>query len=115
MDDVVRRHAQSARERVRDGRLRGSSLLDELLAVPFVDRDVWVDEVLELDAPPDDIPELPRGAVPYVPCGVDAILRTVIDAPVRQGDVFVDLGAGLGRVALLAHLLTGARAVGVEL
>jgi SAM-dependent methyltransferase len=91
--------------------------------VPFRDRDVWVDEVLglagvegaELDALPADVGALPRGAVPYLPCGVDAILHAVRDAPVTRNDVFVDLGAGLGRVAMLVHLLTGARAIGVEL
>lgn len=34
---------------------------------------------------------------------------------VKPGDVFVDLGAGLGQVALLVHLLTGARVRGVEI
>jgi SAM-dependent methyltransferase len=35
--------------------------------------------------------------------------------PVVADDVFVDLGAGSGKVVLLAHLLTGARAYGVDL
>ncbi len=37
------------------------------------------------------------------------------DIPVRADDVVVDLGSGLGRVVILAHLLTGARAHGVEI
>src|ERR1700722_6089877 len=32
-----------------------------------------------------------------------------------SGDVFVDLGAGLGQVVMLVHLLTGVRALGVEI
>jgi protein-L-isoaspartate O-methyltransferase len=115
MDDALRAHARAAGQAIRARDLRGARLLNELLAVPFCDRDVWVDEALGLETAPDDVPDLPPGAVPYVPCGVDAIVRTVLDAPVTADDVFADLGAGLGRVALLVHLLSGARAVGVEL
>jgi hypothetical protein len=111
----LRSHAREAREAVRAGRLRGPALLEALLALPFGDRDVWVDELLGLPELPDDRPALPPGAVPYLPCGVDAIVRAIQEAPVRADDVFVDLGAGLGRPAVLAHLLSGARAVGVEL
>lgn len=107
--------ARRAHDAIRAGRLRGDELLHKLLAVPFVDRDVWLDAALKIDTASDDLPDLPLGTVPYVPCGVDAIVRAVLDAPVRPHDVFVDLGAGLGRVAVLAHLLTGARAVGVEM
>jgi precorrin-6B methylase 2 len=35
--------------------------------------------------------------------------------PVSAEDVFVDLGAGLGKVAMAVHLLSGARTRGVEL
>jgi SAM-dependent methyltransferase len=115
MDERLRSQARDAREAVRDGRLRGPALLETLLSVPFVERDPWVDELLALPELPEDIPDLPAGAVPYLPCGVDAVVRAVREAPVRAEDVFVDLGAGLGRAAVLVHLLSGARAVGVEL
>ena len=45
---------------------------------------------------PDDLPDLPPGTVPYLPCPVDAIIRAVLEAPVGPDDVFVDLGAGVG-------------------
>jgi SAM-dependent methyltransferase len=96
-------------------KLRGQALLDALLALPFAERDLWVDELLSVPGIPADLPNLPSGTVPYLPCEVDAIVRAVREAPVKASDVFVDLGAGVGRPALLAHLLTGARAVGVEL
>ena len=35
--------------------------------------------------------------------------------PVATDDVFVDLGAGLGKVVMLARLLTGATARGIEI
>jgi SAM-dependent methyltransferase len=82
--------------------------------VPAPERDAWLDLVLGLDGLPDDGPELPRDCVPYWPCSVDVLLRMVDEAEVRPADVFVDVGAGLGRALLFVHLLTGAAAVGVE-
>jgi SAM-dependent methyltransferase len=100
---------------VRSGALRGAALLDLLRGVPFLERDVWVDELLGIEAPPPDIPDLPRESVPYLPCGVDEIVAAVVEAPVEPDDVLVDLGSGLGRVVILAHLLSGARGLGVEI
>ena len=88
---------------------------DALTSVPPVDWDSWVDMVLGLDGLPEDGPELPRGCAPYLPCPVDALVRAVEIANVQPSDVFVDVGAGLGRAALLAHLLTGAAAIGIEI
>jgi predicted RNA methylase len=53
--------------------------------------------------------------VPYLPCGVEEILAMVAGVPLREEDTVVDLGSGLGRVAILAHLLSGAPARGVEI
>jgi SAM-dependent methyltransferase len=111
----LRREARTARAEIASGALRGAALVERVLAVPFRDRDVWIDELLGFDAPPDDIPNLPRGAVPFLPCGVDEILAMVRDVPVQPDDALVDLGSGLGRVVILAHLLSGARACGVEI
>ena len=52
--------------------------------------------------------------MPYLPCPVDTLLRVIEHAPLGAADVFVDVGSGLGRAAALVHLLTGARAVGLE-
>lgn len=115
MDERLRSSARRARDAVAAGRLRDRAFLEALVAVRFDERDLWLDELLGLPELPADLPGLPRGTVPYLPCDVDAIVRTVREAPVTTDDVFVDLGAGLGRPALLVHLLSGVRAVGVEL
>lgn len=86
--------------------------LDE---VPSSERDAWLDRVLDLDTIPSDGPALPRGCVPYLPCPVDALLRMVDRVGVHSADVFVDLGAGVGRAAALVHLLTGAATIGIEI
>jgi predicted RNA methylase len=86
-----------------------------LSSVPGLDRDAWLDAVLGLGAIPEDGPELPPGCVPYLPCPVDTLLQAAEHADIGPSDVFVDAGSGLGRAAILMHLLTGASAVGVEI
>jgi SAM-dependent methyltransferase len=106
---------QIARAALESGALRGAALLEALLAIPFRERDRWVDQLLGVEPSPPDMPDLPRGAVPYLPSDVSDIVAMVLEAPLSPADEFVDLGSGLGRVPLLAHLLSGARARGVEI
>jgi SAM-dependent methyltransferase len=94
---------------------RGPALIERLLAVPFAERDAWLDELLGFEALPADVPDLPRGVVPYLPSGVEEILAMVREAPVGADDVLVDLGSGVGRALILAHLISGARAHGIEI
>lgn len=82
--------------------------------VPPAKREAWVDELLGLDGIPDDSDALPPGCVPYLPCPIDTIVAMLDRAEVGAQDVFVDIGAGIGRVTALAHLLTGASAIGIE-
>ena len=113
--ETLRATAERERARIISGSLRGDALLELILSVPYRHRDAWTDALLGLEAPPDDVPNLPRGSVPYLPCGVDEVLTMVRELPIRQSDELVDLGAGLGRVAILVHLLSGARAQGIEI
>jgi SAM-dependent methyltransferase len=115
VDESCRASAEAMRLRIAGEHRDPADFLATLLRVPAADRDVWIDTVLGLDELPDDGPELPRGCVPYIPCPVDALLRIVQHAPVRASDVFVDLGSGVGRAAVLVHLLTGAKAIGIEI
>jgi hypothetical protein len=86
-----------------------------LSRVPAAQRDAWVDRFLGIESVPDDGAALPRGCVPYWPCPVETVLRAIDQAGVHAGDVFVDVGSGVGRAAALACLLTGASAIGVEI
>src|SRR5687767_10872715 len=107
--------AHAARTAIRAGSLRGAALLEVIASLPASERDGWVDEVLEIESVVADAPNLPRGSVPYLPCGVDEILAMVRELPLRANDHLVDLGSGLGRVLILAHLASGARVSGVEI
>lgn len=115
MDDCHARSADQVRQRIADGAHDRLAFRATLLAVPPDTRDAWLDRVLGLGAPPDDGPELPRGCVPYVPCGVDALIQIVDSAEVGPADVFVDVGSGVGRAIALVHLLTGAAVIGIEI
>lgn len=97
------------------GRARPEVFRAALTAVSPRNRDAWLDRVLELHELPDDGPALPRGCAPYLPCAVDTLIAAVDHAEVCESDVFVDVGAGLGRAAVTAHLLTGASAIGLEI
>lgn len=115
VNESLRRRVRSARAEVQTGALRGAALLERLLSIHLTDRDPWVDELLAIEGTPPDTPDLPRGSAPYLPCGVEEIMTMVQEVPVRPEDEIVDLGSGLGRMAILAHLLSGARAFGVEI
>lgn len=92
----------------------GLTFRAQLLAVPPRERDAWVDRALGFSEVPDDGPGLPRDGVPYLPAPVAAILEFVERSGITAADTVVDVGAGIGRAALLIHRLTGARVVGVE-
>jgi SAM-dependent methyltransferase len=107
--------AEAARLAIQRGLHEPAAFRAALMDVPPTERDAWVDLVLGIDDLPADGPSLPAGGVPYLPCSVDVLLRVVDEAPVGPSDVFVDVGAGLGRATMLVHLLTGAGAVGLEI
>src|SRR5262249_13648855 len=115
VDDSLRLATRTTRAEIESGALRGAALLELLLSIPFCDRDAWLDELLRFEELPPDDPDLPRGSVPYLPSGVEEIVAMVREVPLRPDDVLVDVGSGLGKVIILAHLLSGAQARGVEI
>jgi hypothetical protein len=105
-----------ARERVRSGGLRGVELLEWLAAHPPAERDSAIEGLLGIARPVAALGEAPgENRMPYMPSAIAPVVRAILDVPVTLDDVFVDLGAGLGKAAMAVHLLTGARARGVEL
>jgi SAM-dependent methyltransferase len=115
VDELHRRSAEHARSHLEHGTSNPSSFRATLLSVPPAERDAWLDCLLGLGELPEDGPELPRGCVPYLPCSVDTVMKMVEQARIRASDVFVDVGLGQGRTAVLVHLLTGASVIGLEI
>jgi hypothetical protein len=91
-------------------------LLIWLASLPPSARDAAFEERFAIaDAPPVTVPPGSSDLIGYHPSGVAPIVRMLMEVPVREDDVLVDLGAGLGKVVLLTRLLTQATARGIEL
>ncbi len=116
---VARDGARYANERraIRDGRLRGADLLDWLLQQPPELRDYVVEGLLGVAHGPllEAAPQLPPSCVGHHASSFGHVALALARVPLLADDVFVDLGAGSGKVVLLAHLLAGAQARGVDL
>lgn len=95
--------------------LRGNELLAWIAARQDDEREHAVDDLLGVAEPVP--PSTPPGdhLIGYHASGIEPILQIVAEVPITERDVVVDLGAGLGKVVLLVHLLTGAKARGIEL
>ena len=113
---------QALMARIRRGRLRGPALLRELLlqagkageAGAFDDLDCLVAELLQFADAPKEQKRLESGMTAYQPCPARVIVGMLKKAALGPKDVFYDLGSGLGRVTLMAAMLTRAKAKGVE-
>jgi len=103
------------RSELTEGRVTPAIFSAALAEIPPQARDQWLDLLCDLEEVPVDDAELPRGCVPYLPCAVATVLDAVQRAAVTSDDVFVDVGSGAGRAALLVHLATGASCVGLEI
>lgn len=103
------------RARIRGGGLRGAELYAWLSAYPPAQRDLAIEHLLGIGHPPLETPSLGSELIDYLSSGIAPIVRAVLDVPVTPDDVFVDLGAGLGKVVMAVNLLSGARARGIEL
>lgn len=108
-----RRH-RPLRARIAQGELRGRELRGLFEAAPPLERDHFVEEVLGIAYPPLDEPALGTGEMTYAPSGFDEIVHAFDATGLGPGHRLLDLGAGLGKVVMLAALLTGAESVGVE-
>jgi predicted RNA methylase len=111
---ALERHAD-VRAAIQSGALRGAALRARLESIDETLRDSWIEEVLDVASPPMEEPVYERGLVPYVPSGVAEILHAVDASGTGPGHTLVDLGSGMGKVVLLASLVSGARGLGIEL
>ena len=75
---------------------------------------MFVNGLLGIDHIPEETKTLQPGMIGYHPTPARVIFTLMAHARLSAHDVFYDLGAGLGRVALLAGLLTTAQARGIE-
>ena len=111
---ALRRHG-ALREQIGQGRLRAGALRRLFDDVPRFERDHFVEEVLGIAYPPLEEPALRTSEhMTYAPSGYDEIVHAFDLTQLGPGDRFLDLGSGLGKVAILAALLAGAQSSGVD-
>ncbi|MFO0742913.1 MAG: hypothetical protein U0270_43965 [Labilithrix sp.] len=91
----------------------GADLYTWLASLPPSERDPAVEAMLGVEATSSASPG--PHLVGHHMTGLGAIVRAIHEVPVRADDVVLDLGAGVGKLLALVHLLTGARVRGVEL
>ena len=84
-------------------------------AVGYDKTDVFFNSLLGGGKMPEPTIELGPGMVEFYKTPARVVLELARRLPVAEGDVFYDLGSGLGQVVLLMHLLTGVVAKGVEI
>jgi len=113
----AREAARFASERalIAKGELRGRALVEWLAACEPFRRDLQCEQLLGISVGPLDRAPLDDWNIAYVPSGVAPIVHAILDTSPRPDDVFVDLGAGLGKAVMLANLLTGVPARGIEI
>jgi Histone methylation protein DOT1 len=76
--------------------------------------DVFINRLLHIHAVPDHTFAPEPEMVFYQPTPARIILALIEQAQLTSQDVFYDLGSGLGHVAIMVHLLTGAATKGIE-
>lgn len=93
--------------------LTGDELLSQLTALPPHLRDGALEKLLGISGLVDPTPP-GRELVGYHPSGLAPVLTAILETRPGPDDLFIDLGAGLGKVTSLVRLLTGARVRGIE-
>lgn len=77
--------------------------------------DVLVNRLLKAGRMPVPTRDLGSDMVEYYKTPARVVFELAERVKFEPGDVFIDLGSGLGQVVLLIHLLTGVAARGVEI
>ncbi|MBX3227363.1 MAG: hypothetical protein KIT84_13500 [Labilithrix sp.] len=91
----------------------GPDLYAWLAAIAPAERDAAIERELGIDALVSTAPP-GEHLVGHHMTGIAALVRALHEIPVRPDDRVLDVGAGLGKVALLTHLFTGAAVRGIE-
>lgn len=88
--------------------------IDVTYKIGYDNLDVFMDALLSDQLIPEPILERGGEMVFYQKTPARIIFRMIKMAKLTEGDVFYDIGSGLGQVSILAHLMCGATAKGIE-
>ena len=88
--------------------------IDRSDSVGYDNLDVFIDGLLSNQFIPEETMEREPEMVFYQKTPARIIFEMIELAELREGDVFFDIGSGLGQVAILVHLVSGVTARGIE-
>ena len=88
--------------------------ISDTCAIGYNNLDVFINGLLSTQVIPSETKEIEPEMVFFQKTPVRVVFKMVELARLSQGDVFFDLGSGLGQVAIMTNLISGASAVGVE-
>jgi hypothetical protein len=122
LETINARLFRKLRTQIKSGSLTGKKLKHELEKYGgdsggsgrYDGLDVLVSGLLRLDTPPQETQSREPEMVFYQPTPARIILELVEKMSIAPGEVFYDLGSGLGYLCLLVNLLTDARTKGIE-
>jgi SAM-dependent methyltransferase len=95
-------------------RHRGAPAGETAEAFGYDSLDALMNGILHPGALPSETLAREPGMIFFQKTPVRIVLEMVGKARLSRDDMFYDLGSGLGQVPILVHLLTGAKAVGIE-
>jgi len=128
LEEVNEALFRKLRADIRSGQLSGAELKRQIAAytgsgsteeaqndeIGYDSVDAFIGGILLIGAAPEETRARRPEMVPYQPTPARVILELAEKADLKQDDVFFDIGAGLGQVAILVNLLSGVRVKGVE-
>ncbi|MGZ3874244.1 MAG: hypothetical protein ACXVJD_15075 [Mucilaginibacter sp.] len=125
LEEIDRRLFQTLRATIRAGNCTGKKFKDlvseyfDLNAgaageAGYDNLDLFINRLFPYDIIPEQTRDLEPEMVFYQKTPARVIFELAEKCQFKKGDVFFDLGAGLGQVAILVNLLTGVKAKGIE-
>ncbi|HEY4111892.1 hypothetical protein [Puia sp.] len=123
LEDVDAALFQKLRERIRNGECRGKAfreMVAEYVKIDYEESgydhlDLFINRLLSVQEMPMPTLELEPEMVEFYKTPARIVFGWIDRIGFPADAVFYDVGAGLGQVVLLVHLLTGIRARGVEI
>jgi precorrin-6B methylase 2 len=116
---ILRSEIRTAADRARTltgilERYCGAQAGEAAESIGYDSLDALMNGILHPGAIPSETLAREPGMVFFQKTPVRIILEMVKKARLGPADVFIDLGSGLGQVPIMVHLLTGAKAIGIE-
>lgn len=125
LDETNRRLFEKLREEISAEHHKSAAFAD--MVKGYVDRkiepaepdydnlDLFINALLHVEDLPEPVVELDAEMVFYQKTPARVIFELVEKIGLNESDVFFDLGSGLGQAVILVNLLSGIKAIGVEI